>query len=96
VKRASRIEEQARRLRVASRQAQGLKQKITDPVAIGRVAVMLKGETVRSDLPLGRDARRVEAVEADPGRVDRDVLKDGRQDRPLATERETPPRVAEG
>ena len=88
------LDKAARRLAEVSCEAQGIEVKITDPVVIGKVAAMLKGEG--SDLPLGRDALRVEAVEAAPGRVDRDVVEDGREDRPLATERQTPPRVAEG
>ena len=90
------IEEQARQLRLASRHAQRLEQKITDPVAIGKIAAMLKGETVCSDLPLEVDTRRIEAVETGPARVDRDILEHGREDRPPTTERQTAPRIAEG
>jgi hypothetical protein len=91
VKRAHPIEEEARRLRVASRKAQGLKRKVSDPVTIGKVAAMLKSETGRSDLPLGRDPRRVEAIKATASGVDRDVVEDGREDGPPATERQTAP-----
>ena len=86
----------ARRLADASRDAQGLEPKITDPVVIGKVAALLKRGVAHSDLPLGRDARGVEAVEAAPSRVDRDVLEDRREDRSLAAERQTAPGDAEG
>ena len=71
--------EAAERLVVASCEAQGIQPKISDPVVLGKIAAAL-----RSDAPVGRNALRVEAVEARPPRIDGDGLEDGREDRPLA------------
>ena len=41
------LDKAARRLADVSREAQGLEPKITDPVVIGKVAAMLKGDALR-------------------------------------------------
>lgn len=85
------IREDARRLAVASCEAQGIPAKITDPVVIGKVASIL-----RSDTPHGRHALGVKAVEATPSRLDRDVVEDRGEDGPPASEGQVAPGVAEG
>ena len=71
--------EAAHRIAVASCEAQRIDVKVSDPVVLGKVAAVL-----RSNAPLGRDALRVEAVEALPSRIDGDGLEQGREDRSLA------------
>ena len=83
------VKDAARRLVVSSCRDQGLAPKVTDPVVLGKLAGLL-----RSDSPRGGDPRGVEAVTAAHRRTDGHVLKQGREDGPLTTERQIPPRAA--
>lgn len=74
-------------------EAQGLDVTITDPVVVGKVAAVLRSGG--SDAPRGLDAGGVEGVAPADGRPDRDVLKNGAEDRAAAAEREPVPRFAE-
>lgn len=83
------MREEARRLAVSSCREQGLDPKVTDPVVLGKLAALLG-----SELPDGGDAGRVEAVATAHCGVDRDVLDQGPEDGPPATERKVAPSAA--
>ncbi len=83
------LREAAERIAADSCRSQGFAPKISDPVVLGKVAALL-----RSDAPDRRDPIGVKAVEATPRRVDDDVIEQGGEDRPPATEREVRPDAA--
>jgi hypothetical protein len=66
------LKETARQILESSCREQGLEVQISDPVAIGKVAAILR---VGSDSPGGRDPARIESVQPSDGRVDRDGVE---------------------
>ena len=75
------LAEAARRMVETSCEAQGLEVQITDPVAIGKVAAILR---VESDPPARCNAARIELGPPSNGGIDRDRLEDRKKDGALA------------
>lgn len=75
------LEEAARRIVESSCREQGLEVQITDPVAIGKVAAILR---VGSGSPVRRYPSRVKAIEPPNSGVDGDRLEDGKEHGTLA------------
>ena len=80
----------------ASCEAQGLPEKVTDPVILRKVAVLLRPALAGSPMPKRRYSRRVKPVAPADGGVDANVVEDGGDNAALSGQRETGPIAAKG